>query len=244
MLMLSILIGLSAASLAAHQPASPIDLARASIEDLMNIEITSASRKEQRIGDVPAAISVITQEEIRRSGMTTIPELLRLVPGVQGAQINSNKWAVAVRGFNGLFGDKLLVLVDGRTMYDRLNSGVFWESIDIPLEDIERIEVLRGAGGATWGANAVNGVISIITRSAADTRGAAVAAGSGTLDGAHVGARYGGTIGSVSYRLSSQWAGHGETRTDADTPAGDNWDSHTDRARLDWSGGADSVMVQ
>ena len=93
---------------------------------------------------MPAAISVITQDDIRRSGLTTVPELLRLVPGVQVAQINSSKWAVAVRGFNNLFADKLLVLVDGRTVYDRLNSGVFWESIDIPLDQIERIEVLRG----------------------------------------------------------------------------------------------------
>jgi iron complex outermembrane receptor protein len=129
-------------------------------------------------------------------------------------------------------------------MYDRLNSGVFWESIDIPLDDIERIEVLRGAGGATWGANAVNGVISIITRSAADAQGAAVTASGGTLDGTHLSARYGGTVGGVAYRLSSQWTGHGQTRVDADTPARDNWESQTDRVRLDWSGGANSVMVQ
>jgi outer membrane receptor protein involved in Fe transport len=100
-----------------------IDLAFLPIEDLMNIEITSASQKEQRFGDIPAAVYVITAEDIRRSGLTTVPELFRLVPGMQVAQINSNKWAVAVRGFNGLFGGKLLVLIDGRSMYDRLNSG-------------------------------------------------------------------------------------------------------------------------
>jgi iron complex outermembrane receptor protein len=244
MLMLSILIGLSAASLAAHQPASPIDLARASIEDLMNIEITSASRKEQRIGDVPAAISVLTQDDIRRSGMTTVPELLRLVPGVQVAQINSNKWAVAVRGFNGLFGDKLLVLVDGRTVYDRLNSGVFWESIDVPLEQIERIEVLRGAGGATWGANAVNGVISIITRSATDTPGALITTGGGTLDGGRISAQYGGTLGSAAYRVSSQWVGHAESQLVAGGGAADNWNSQTNGLRIDWSRGANAVMIR
>jgi len=125
---------LLAGSTQAQAQARPVDLAAATIEDLMNIEITSASRKEQRLADVPAAISVITADDIQRSGLTTVPELLRLVPGVQVAQINSSKWAVAVRGFNNLFADKLLVLVDGRTVYDRLNSGVFWESIDIPLE--------------------------------------------------------------------------------------------------------------
>ena len=114
------------------------NLTRVSIEDLMNIEITSVSHKEQRAGDVAAAVYVVTQEDIRRSGMTTLPELFRLVPGVQVAQINANKWAVAMRGFNNLFGGKLLVLIDGRTVYDRLNSGVFWESLDIPLDQIER----------------------------------------------------------------------------------------------------------
>ena len=121
----------------------PADLALASLEDLMDIEISSVSRKDQRLGDVPAAISVITQDDIRRSGMTTLPELLRLVPGVQVAQINSNKWAIAVRGFNNLFADKVLVLIDGRTVYDRLNSGIFWESLNITLDLIERIEVIR-----------------------------------------------------------------------------------------------------
>ena len=234
---------LLAASNQVQAQVRPVDLAAATIEDLMNIEITSASRKEQRVGDVPAAISVITQDDIRRSGMTTVPELLRLVPGVQVAQINSNKWAVAVRGFNNLFGDKLLVLVDGRTVYDRLNSGVFWESIDIPLDQIERIEVLRGPGGATWGANAVNGVISIITKSAADTPGAAVTLGGGTLDGAQVSGRYGGTLGGVAYRLSSQWVGRGESRLDANTAANDPWNSQVHGVRLDWTRDANTVMV-
>src|SRR5437870_899630 len=124
--------GLPTGAFAADQA----DLARASLEDLMNIQITSVSRKEQRAGDVAAALYVITQEDIRRSGMTTVPELLRLVPGVQVAQINSNKWAVSVRGFNNMFTDKLLVLIDGRTVYDRINSGVFWESVDVPLDEI------------------------------------------------------------------------------------------------------------
>jgi iron complex outermembrane recepter protein len=161
------------------------DLSLLGLEELMNLEITSASRKEQRLGDTAAAVFVITQEDIRRSGMTTLPELFRLVPGMQVAQINSNKWAIAVRGFNNLFGEKLLVLVDGRTVYDRLNSGVFWESLDMPLDLIDRIEVIRGTGGATWGPNAVNGVINVVTKSSVDTPGAAVTLRGGTFDGLH-----------------------------------------------------------
>src|ERR1700737_453701 len=140
----------------AHAQTKPIDLSTATLEELMNIEISSASRKEQRAEDVPAAIYVITHDDILRSGMTSVPDLLRLVPGVQVAQINSNKWAVSVRGFNDLYSKKLLVLVDGRTVYNRLFSGVLWDTEDIMIEDIDRIEVIRGPGAAVWGANAVN----------------------------------------------------------------------------------------
>ena len=139
---------------------------------------------------------------------------------------------------------KLLVLIDGRTAYDRLNSGVFWESIDVPLDQIDRIEVIRGPGGATWGANAVNGVINIITMAAGDTPGAAVTVGGGTFDGARIAARYGGTLGSTAYRVSSQWVGHGQSELQANTPAGDDWDSQTHGLRLDWTRNADSVMAQ
>ena len=171
--------------------------------------------------------SVITQDDIRRSGMRTLPELLRLVPGVQVAQINSNKWAVTVRGFNNLFADKLLVLVDGRTVYDRLNSGLFWESLDVPLDQIDRIEVVRGPGGATWGANAVNGVINIVTKSAVDLQGSSVSVGAGTFDGVHAAARYGGTLGGVAYRAYLLLAAHDESLMDATTSADDRWNSQS-----------------
>ncbi len=220
------------------------DLTGASIEDLMNIEITSVSRKEQRVGDAAAAVYVVTQEDIRRSGMTTVPELFRLVPGVQVAQINSNKWAVSVRGFNNLFGEKVLVLIDGRTVYDRLNSGVFWESLDIPLDQIDRIEVVRGPGGATWGANAFNGMINIVTKSAADTPGGAARVGVGTFDGPHGAARYGGTLGTVAYRVYSQWSGHQQSLIDAKTPSNDPWQSQTHGFRLDWTDGSEALMVE
>jgi iron complex outermembrane receptor protein len=220
------------------------DLGQATLEELMNIEITSVSHKRQRLAETAAAVFVITRDDIRRSGMTTVPELLRLAPGVQVAQINSSKWAVAVRGFNQLFGDKLLVLIDGRTVYDRLNSGVFWESLDMPLDDIDRIEVIRGPGGATWGANAANGVINIVTKSAADTPGAAVTVGGGTLDGTRVAARYGGRLGTVAYRLSSQWAGHDQSQLANGSPAHDSWQSQNHGFRLDWDRASDAMVVQ
>jgi len=220
------------------------DLTRASIEDLMNIEITAVSHKEQRAGEVAAAAYVVTQEDIRRSGMTTLPELFRLVPGVQVAEINANKWAVSMRGFNSLFSEKMLVLIDGRTVYDRLNSGVFWESLDLPLDQIERIEVVRGPGGATWGANAVNGMINIVTKSAAETQGAAASVGVGTLDGTRGAVRYGGKVGAAAYRVYSQWAGREASTLDANTAADDRWQSQTHGFRVDWTAGRDALMVE
>ena len=146
----------------------------------MNIEITSASRKEQRATDVAAAVFVITQDDIRRSGMTSIPDVLRLAPGIQVAQINGNKWAVTVRGFNDVFANKLLVLVDGRSVYNRLFSGVIWDAEDLMLDDVDRIEVIRGPGAAMWGANAVNGVINIVTKATAETERGIVRVDAGT----------------------------------------------------------------
>ena len=158
------------------------DLGDASLADLMKIEITSASHKEQRLFDTAAAVYVITAEDIRRSGLTSVPELLRLAPGVQVAQINGTKWAVSVRGFNGLYSNKLLVLIDGRTIYNPIFAGVTWDSEDLMIENIDRIEIVRGPGGAVWGANAVNGVINVVTKTAAATQGLFVRAGAGSLD--------------------------------------------------------------
>ena len=165
-LLVLVAIGLAAVPSPGLAQVAARDLSEISIEDLLNIEITSASRKEQRAADVAAAVFVITHDDIRRSGMTTIPDLLRLAPGVDVAQINSNKWAVSVRGFNALYANKLLVLIDGRSVYNRIFSGVLWDAEDLMLDDIDRIEVIRGPGAAIWGANAVNGVINIVTRTA------------------------------------------------------------------------------
>jgi iron complex outermembrane receptor protein len=221
------------------------DLALVSLEDLMKIEITSASRKEQRADAVPAAVYVITQDDIRRSGMTTVPELLRLVPGLDVAQINANKWAVSARGFNGLFSNKLLVLVDGRSIYDPLNSGQFLETEDLVLEDIDRIEVIRGPGGAIWGANAVNGVVNIFTKSTTETQGASVRMSAGTFERFQGSVRYGGSIGTATYRLFTQWSDHSDSLLNGSrTSAGDSWTAMTSGLRVDWKAARNAFMLQ
>jgi iron complex outermembrane receptor protein len=182
------------------------DLTTTSIEDLMNMEVTSVSKKEQMLSQVAAAIFVITQEEIRRSGATNIPDLLRLVPGLDVAQINGSTWAISARGFNLQFANKLLVLIDGRAVYSPLFGGVNWDTQDVPLEDIERIEVIRGPGGAVWGANAVNGVINIITKKAADTPGMLLAGGGGTQAQGFGTLQYGGKFTrSTNYRIFTSY---------------------------------------
>jgi iron complex outermembrane receptor protein len=238
----AIVVGWGAEVSAQRRPTP--DLTRATIEDLMSITITSASRKEERAAEVAAAVYVITQDEIRRSGMKTLPDLLRLAPGVQVAQINANKWAVSVRGFNGLYANKLLVLVDGRSIYNHLFSGVLWDTEDLVVEDVERIEVIRGPGAAVWGANAMNGVINILTKSAADTKGTLVRAGGGTFDPAQVIARYGGSFGNTDYRVYSQWSGHGHSRLASGASANDQWRRATTGFRGDWRGGSRAFTLQ
>ena len=180
-----------------------------SIEDLMNIEVTSVSKKEQKLSQAAAAIFVITQEDILRSGATNIPDLLRIVPGLDVSQINANNWAISARGFNHQFENKLLVLIDGRAVYTPLIGGVNWDVQDVPLEDIERIEVIRGPGGTLWGANAVNGVINILTKKAADTKGGLITAGGGSNKQALGMVQYGGKIGSgTDYRIFSKFQNH------------------------------------
>jgi len=181
---------------------TPKDLGNKSLEDLMNIEVTSVSKKEQKLSQIASAIFVITQDDIRRSGATNIPDLLRTVPGLDVAQINGSTWQISSRGFNAQYSDKVLVLIDGRTVYSPLFSGVYWDVQDVPLEDIERIEVIRGPGATVWGANAVNGVINIITKSAKETQGSLLTAGGGTHEPGFGVAQYGGKVHqATSYRI-------------------------------------------
>ena len=146
-------------------PQSPAnDLTLRSLEDLMNIEITSLSKKEQKMSEVASEVFVVTQDDIRRSGATNIPDVLRIVPGLDVAQINANTWAISARGFNHQFSDKLLVLIDGRTVLTMIYAGVFWDTQAVPLEDTDRIEAIRGPDATMWGPNAVNCMINIITK--------------------------------------------------------------------------------
>jgi iron complex outermembrane receptor protein len=219
------------------------DLGQASLEQLMDIRVTSAARKSQRLEDVTAAVYVLTRQDILRSGLTSLPEILRLVPGVQVAQVNANKWAVSIRGFNDLYSNKLLVLVDGRSVYTRGFSGVFWDAQDVMISNIERIEVVRGPGGSVWGANAVNGVINIITRPAEETQGLLADVSSGSFERARAGLRYGGTLGSAAYRVFSEWTRYADAAV-LSTPLADHWYASTTGFRTDWARGADSFMAQ
>lgn len=168
-------------------------------EELTELDVSSLARQEQSVKNSPAAAFVITSEDIRRSGATSLPEILRMVPGMNVAKLNAWNWAVSARGFNDLYANKLQVMIDGRSIYDPLVSGVYWGQQNPSLPDIERIEVLRGPSGSLWGANAVNGTINIVTRSAKDTQGGLVYGGGGTEETGFGGVRYGGKLGDATY---------------------------------------------
>ena len=223
-----------------------VDVTAMSVEDLMNIQVTSVSKRTQKVADAAAAIYVITQEDIRRSGATNIPEALRLVPGVQVARIDENKWAISSRGSNGRFANKLLVLIDGRSVYTPLFSGVYWNVQDVMLEDVDRIEVIRGPGATLWGANAVNGVINIITKSAKSTQRTLATAGGGTELRGFSGIRYGGTIhDDTYYRGYAKYFNVGASTNPFVTDASDNWDSLRAGFRGDWAPkGSDALTFQ
>jgi iron complex outermembrane receptor protein len=177
------------------------------LEELLDVDVTSVSRNPERLAETPAAVSVITAEDIRRSGITSIAEALRLLPGLEVARFNAGSWAISTRGFNSNAANKMLVLIDGRTVYSPLFSGTFWEIQDLVLDDIARIEVVRGPGATVWGANAVNGVINIITRSAHQTKSQFLSLrGGGADDLAVASYRIGGAIGQgTSYRVYGKY---------------------------------------
>jgi iron complex outermembrane recepter protein len=221
------------------------DLNQLSLADLGKVEITTVSKDPEPVQKTPAAVYVITQDEIRRSGATTLPEALRLAPGVEVARIDADHWSVAIRGFAGQFSKSLLVLIDGRSVYTPLFSGVYWDAQNVMLDDVDRIEVIRGPGGTIWGANAVNGVINIITKSAKDTNGFLSNAGGGNLDQGVANARYGSTTTKgFSYRLYSMGAMRGpEYHPDGDNF--DDWRMGQLGFRTDWTHGTrDSYTVQ
>ncbi|HEX9129155.1 MAG TPA: TonB-dependent receptor [Gemmatimonadaceae bacterium] len=220
------------------------DLSSMSIDDLMNIEVTSVSRKSEKLSDTAAAVFVITQDDIRRSGATSIPELLRMVPGLDVARINGNIWAISARGFNGQFANKLLVMIDGRSVYSPLFSGVYWDAQDTMLEDVDRIEVVRGPGGTLWGANAVSGVVNIITKSAVETQGVLLSTAEGAAEGSSGAGRYGGSMGrNGSYRVFGKTFDR-PTSVSGATGSHDSWTSGRAGFRADWvSRGGDNFTA-
>jgi iron complex outermembrane recepter protein len=220
-------------------------LTQLSLEELGNIKVTSVSKEPEQVWKTPAAIYVITQDEIRRSGATSIPEALRLAPGVEVARVDSDHWAIGIRGFGAVLANKLLVLIDGRSVYTPLFGGVYWQVQNIPLEDIDRIEVIRGPGGTIWGANAVDGVINIITKSAKDTHGAMASAGGGNVDQGTGDFRYGSGNGKgLDYRVY----GMGFVRAHefhSDGRNFDDWRKGQGGFRADWTNNRrDSVTLQ
>ena len=230
------------AGASAQEPIAAHSLTGSSIEDLMNLRVTTVSRSASTVGQSPAAVFVITPEMIRRSGATTFPEILRMVPGMNVARIDANKWAVSARGFNERFGNKLLVQVDGRTVYNPVFSGVYWDSVDYVLEDVDRIEVIRGPGASVWGANAVNGIVNIITKSAEATQGGLFRAGGGSAERGFSSLRYGGKIGDdLSYRAYGKWFERESLYTNFDRVINpslrpdDDWRGIRGGLRFDWT---------
>ncbi|MFD2147664.1 TonB-dependent receptor plug domain-containing protein [Mucilaginibacter antarcticus] len=206
-----------------------------SVEELMDIEITSVSKRPEKLSEVASAIQVITQEDIRRSGATSLPEALRLSPNLQVAQYNAYAWIISARGFNNVFSNKLLVMIDGRTVYSPLFAGVYWDAQSVVLEDVERIEIISGPGGTLWGANAVNGVINIITKKAKDTKGVYASAAIGKQLHDQFTARYGGSIGSnINYRVYAQRAEYKSSLNGLYQPNTDNWYLNQTGLRLDY----------
>ena len=210
-------------------------LKQLTVEELMNVEVTSVSRRAERLSQTASAIQVVTQEDIRRSGASSLPEALRLASNLQVAQVDSRQWAISARGLNSTAANKLLVLIDGRTVYTPLYSGVFWDVQQVPLTDIDRIEVISGPGATLWGANAVNGVINIITKDAKDTQGLLLSAGGGTELRGFGTARYGGPLGSSAhYRIYGSGFARDPTALPSGQDATDRWHLGQGGARVDW----------
>jgi iron complex outermembrane receptor protein len=237
----ALLMQLIGGSVQAQTLASLADL---SLEELANITVTSVSRRPERLRDAPSSVFVITSDDIRRSGATTLPEALRLAPNLQVARIDTAQYAITARGFNNAVGNKLLVLIDGRTVYSPLFSGVFWDQQDVMLDDVERIEVISGPGATLWGANAVNGVINVITRTATDTQGTLVSAGLGNRE-QNAAFRYGGALGDAGhFRVYGKTAEFQNTRRQGGVANRDGRDWIQSGFRADLRGSGNTITVQ
>jgi iron complex outermembrane receptor protein len=213
--------------------------------DIADLTVTSVSKREQKVSDTAAAVYVITQEDLRRSAITSIPDALRMVPGLQVARVSASSWAISSRGFNGALSNKLLVLIDGRSIYTPVFSGVYWDDQSTMIEDIERIEVIRGPGASLWGANAVDGIINIITKSSDKTQGN-FASATGTTTGGLLEVRHGGAISpDLTYRTYAQYFNSGSSQNPSNTSNNDSWYRGRGGFRMDGkNSGGDTYTLQ
>ena len=217
---------------------SVVQLKQINLEELMQMDITSVSKRPEKLFETPAAAQVVTQEDIRRSGATTLPEALRLAPNLGAARVDARGWAISARGFNGTTSNKLLVMLDGRSVYTPLYSGVFWDVQNAFLDDVERIEVISGPGGTLWGANAINGVINVIEKNSNDSsaQGLRATAAAGTRDWTSDGVRYGGRLGKqASYRVYGMYFSKGNFKLPSGADARDAWKLGQGGFRADWN---------
>jgi len=220
------------------------DLSMLSLDELLDLEVVSVAKVPGKVMKTPAAITVITGEDLRRNGVRSIPEALRMVPGMHVYQIDANKWAVSARGFASRFANKMLVMIDGRIVYSPLFSGVFWDVQDLMMEDIDRIEVIRGPGGTLWGANAVNGVINIITKDSADTQGGLLVLRAQTGPDGEVSARYGGWLNDrTSYRVYGKFFDRASFENSAGDDANDQWHQGRGGFRMDMNVSATNTLT-
>ena len=220
---------------ATNEVTSAAELKQLSLEALMNQDVSVVTRRPEKLLESPSAVQVITGEDIHRSGATSLPEALRLASNLEVAQVNSHDWAISARGFNNTLANKLLVMIDGRSVYTPLDAGVFWDVQNVLLDDVDRIEVVSGPGGTLWGANAVNGVINIVTKSARDTQGMLVEGGGGSFLQDSGAIRYGGSLGTnLFYRVYGQRFDRNAALLPSGRSAPDSWDMSQGGFRLDW----------
>ena len=227
-----------------HPSQAATTLADLSLEQLAELRVTSVSKKPKPLANEPASVFVITEQDIRRSGSTTLPEALRLAPNLQVARLDARNYAITARGFNSAFANKLLVLIDGRSVYSPLFSGVYWDAQDVMLADLDRIEVISGPGGSLWGANAVNGVVNIVTRSAEDTQGELISVG-GSVHEQQAAVRHGGELTNDGfYRIYAKHSRHDDTETAGGTSTYTGWERSQTGFRADWEGYDDHYTLQ